>query len=225
MRIEVIVIILLVLITFGITGAFYGSLPDKMASHWNATGKVDGWMQKSTALLIIPITILVLSILFFILPLIDPLKKNIEKFKTIYYGFIIVFQLFMLLVQIHIILWNKGTKINPLVMFSVGISVLFLYMGYMMDKLKRNWFIGIRTPWTLSSDIVWDKTHKQGALLFKICGFLVLPGIFLPNIAIYLIMAPILLSSAYLIIYSYLEFKKLPESDKKQDDGKSDGEE
>lgn len=208
MKIELIAIFLILILSFGITAFFYNALPDKVASHWNAAGDVDGWMAKKSALSVVPVMMVILTLLFLVLPMIDPLKENIQKIIGIYYGFVIVFQLFMLMVQCFIILWNIGTKINPMTPMSAGIAVLFFYTGLVMDKVERNWFIGIRTPWTLSSDTVWKKTHEKGAVLFKVCGVLAIPGVIFNEFAIFFIMVPVILVSIYLIAYSYMEFKR-----------------
>lgn len=208
MKIEVAVIILVLILSFGITAFFYNSMPEKVASHWNAAGDVDGWMPKKAALSVVPVAMVVLTIMFFVLPMIDPLKENIQKIIGIYYGFVIVFQLFMLMVQCFIILWNMGNRIHPMTPMSAGIAILFFYTGLIMDKVERNWFIGIRTPWTLSSDTVWKKTHQKGAMLFKICGIIAIPGVIFPDFAIYFIIVPIILVSIYLVAYSYIEFKR-----------------
>ncbi len=77
-----------------------------------------------------------------------------------------------------------------------------------MEKAKRNWFIGIRTPWTLNSDAVWDKTHRIGGRLFKAAGIVALLGVFFPNHAILLILVPAILVASFTIIYSYFEYQR-----------------
>jgi len=93
---------------------------------------------------------------------------------------------------------------------TVGIlmAVLFYGIGVLLQHAKRNWFIGIRTPWTLSSDTVWDKTHKQGSVLFKICGLIALIGVFFKDYSIYFILIPIIVVSLYLTVYSYFVYSK-----------------
>jgi uncharacterized membrane protein len=78
----------------------------------------------------------------------------------------------------------------------------------LLEKAKRNWFIGIRTAWTLSSDTVWDKTHQLGAKLFKVTGLICLVGVFFQQYAFVFLIAPVLLVSLYLVIYSYVEYRK-----------------
>ncbi|MGB9695118.1 MAG: SdpI family protein, partial [Caldisericaceae bacterium] len=146
--------------------------------------------------------------LLLVVPLIDPLKENIKKFKDYYYEFIVFFLVFMLLVQLQTLLWNVGVKIQINLFIPILMGVLFYLIGVLLEKAKRNWFIGIRTPWTLSSDTVWDKTHKKGALLFKVCGVIALIGALFGSYSMYFILVPILVSTLFLLIYSYLEYQK-----------------
>jgi uncharacterized membrane protein len=89
------------------------------------------------------------------------------------------------------------------------IGVLFIFIGVLMRKAKRNFFIGIRTPWTLSSDRVWDETHRIGAILFMASGALaILGGFFGGMIAFWLMFVPLIGSSVFLIVYSYVLYRR-----------------
>jgi uncharacterized membrane protein len=91
---------------------------------------------------------------------------------------------------------------------SPAFATLFYYSGVLIENAKRNWFIGIRTPWTLSSDRVWDKTHKIGGKLFKIAGIVALAAVFFETAAIFFIIVPVIIVSIYTVVYSYLEYQK-----------------
>lgn len=198
----------LVIISFIVSFYVYSQTPENIATHWNGNGEVDGHMNKELGLFLIPGMLIGLVLLFKVIPKIDPLKENIEKFKQHYEGLIVVITAFMLFVHLQIVLWNIGIQISPNSTMPIGIGLLFLYLGFILDKTKRNWFIGIRTPWTLSSDSVWDKTHKIGAKLFKVAGVIALLGILFKEYSVYLIVGPALLIAGYTIVYSYLEHKK-----------------
>jgi uncharacterized membrane protein len=197
-------------LSFLIAAYTYPLVPEKLATHWNAAGEVDGYMQKSLqSAFFLPGLMIILVLLFFAIPHIDPLKANIMEFRPQYDLFILVFTSFMLLVQTQTILWNLGYMINPFIIISPGLAGLFYFIGFLMEKSKRNWFIGIRTPWTMSDDTVWEKTNKVGAKLFKIAAVLSLACAFIPEYAVYLIIALVLLAAAYTVLYSYLEYQKL----------------
>jgi len=179
-----------------------------MASHWNAQGEVNGYLSKFWGLFLLPFILTGLALLFIAIPRIDPLKENIEKSRKYYNRFIILFFIFMLLIQIHIILWNLGTKISLILILPIAIGIMFYYIGGLLENIKRNWFIGIRTPWTLSNEKVWTKTHKIGGKLFRLAGIIAFMGILFPDQIIYFIVIPAILIALYTIIYSYLEFQK-----------------
>ena len=201
------IIYAIILLSFILSIYFYAVMPEQMASHWNAQGNVDGYMPKFWGLFLMPFVLLGLLLLFNVIPKIDPLD-NIKKFKKYYDGFIIVMSIFMLFIHVQIILWNLGYMISPNYYIPVSIGLLFFYIGVLCENSKRNWFVGIRTPWTLSSDKVWDKTHKLGGKLFKIAGIIALIGIFFQNYVVYFILIPTFSVSIYLIVYSYVEFRK-----------------
>ncbi len=198
----------LIAMSFGVAIYLYPQMPETMASHWNAAGEVDGYMSKFAALFMMPAMALVLFGLFLIVPKIDPLKNNIAKFRRYFDIFILLFEIFLLYIYLLTIAWSLGWRFDMTAAMMPALAVLFYYMGIIIEKAERNFFIGIRTPWTLSSDRVWDKTHALGGKLFKVAALLTALGVFFPDHAIYLMLFPILGISAYLMVYSYLEFRR-----------------
>jgi uncharacterized membrane protein len=198
----------LVLLSYLLSIYFYPQMPEQMATHWDLRGEADGYMSKLWGLFFTPVVITVLTIIFLAIPRIDPKKENIEKFRKYYDRFIIIFILFMLVVHVQILLWNIGIQISPNALFPVGVGLLFYYIGILMEKAERNWFIGIRTPWTLSSDRVWRKTHRLGGKLFKIAGIVSILGVLSQELAIYFVIIPALFVAGFTIVYSYLEYQK-----------------
>jgi len=197
MRKNEITILVIILFSFILSFYFYPQMPEEIVSHWNAQGQVDGYISKFLGLFLMPFILIGLALLFNVIPRIDPLKKNIEKFRRYYDGFIILFLLFMLSIHLHGILWNIGIEINPFVILPIGFGLLFFCIGILCENTKRNWSIGIRTPWTLSSDVVWDKTHKIGGKLFKIAGVIALVGVFFQSHVLFFILIPVISVTAY----------------------------
>lgn len=202
-----IIVFLFVLLSLAISIYFYPRLPNKIPTHWNLQGEVDGYMTKFWGLFLMPMVLIVMSILFILIPSIDPLKANIRKFRNYFDGFIILLFLFMLFLQGFIVLWSLGTKIRPQIVFTIGLGILFFYIGILLEHAQRNWFIGIRTPWTLSSDSVWNKTHKIGGKLFKIIGIIALLGFFAGKYAFWFVIIPVIIISVYLFIFSYFQYQ------------------
>ncbi len=199
---------LIILVLFGVSFYFYPVLPAQMASHWDINGEVNGYLAKDFALFLVPVLAAFLCLVFFLIPRLDPLKQNIEEFVNYYYGFIVLLLLFMLLVQMHIILWNIGTKIDVLLTFPLGLGVLFFYIGILLEKTKPNWFIGVRTPWTLSSPSVWKKTHLLAGKLFKASGIISIIGILFPPYSLFFILIPVFITAIWSLVYSYFEYSK-----------------
>ncbi len=194
--------------TFIVSLAFYPKLPPQIATHWDAAGKVNGYMSRFWGVMIMPLILVGVTPLLIYLPKIDPTRKNAEGFREYYYDFIIVFLIYMFLVQLYVLLYNIGIKVKVDRFIYISVGFLFYFTGILIEKSKRNWFIGIRTPWTLSSESVWDKTHKLGAALFKLCGVIAVIGAFFGKYAVYFVLFPVIIVSVYLFIYSYEEYKK-----------------
>lgn len=201
-----IIVIILALFLFSLY--FYPLLPDKIATHWGINGNVNGYMNKFWGLFLVPMISVILFLFFILIPKIDPLKNNIKEFQKQFDKFILIIFLFLFYIHGLTILWNFGQHFNMGQAIAPGIGILFIYSGILMENVKRNYFIGIRTPWTLASENVWNKTHKLGGKLFKISGIIAVFGFIMPGFAIYLVIIPVIFSAIYSFYYSYIEFKK-----------------
>ena len=201
-------IALVLILTAVMTLVAYPLMPDAVASHWNAAGDLNGTMPKFWGLILIPLLMYGFCALLVVLPRIDPLRNNYQKFQDYYDGFILVFAVFFFFVQLQIILWGLGIHISPNLTMPVMIGILFIYTGFLIGHAEPNWFVGIRTPWTLSSDSVWKKTHQRGATLFKLAGVVSMIGILAGMYAWLFILIPAIAVALYTVVYSYIEFNK-----------------
>ena len=187
----------------------WNQLPEQMASHWNANDQVDGTMPKFWGVFMMPLIALGLMALFLAIPNIDPLKANIAQFRESFNLFTVLIIAFILYVHGLTLAWSLGFtsfKMSSAILPFIG--VLFIAIGLMLRKAKRNFFIGIRTPWTLSSDSVWDKTHQLGSILFMISGvFALIGGLFGGMIAFWLMFIPLMGSTLFLVVYSYILYR------------------
>jgi len=204
-----IAILTIILFSFAVAAFFYNRMPDRMISHWNAAGQANGYMTKCWALYLMPSISVLMYLLFLLLPKIDPMKKNFEKFRLWFDGLVLVIVTFLFYIYLLSLVANLGYPFNMTTMVLPAIGLLFIYLGYMMEHVKKNWFVGIRTPWTLSSDVVWNKTHMLAGKLFKMAGVFILCGIFLQRLVIWIVLFSVFWAAIYPVIYSYFEFKKL----------------
>ena len=146
------------------------SLPDRIPTHWNIEGEIDGWGGRATALWL-PLAGLGLNLLFALLPKIDPRRENYARFSGAYNTFRLVFALFwmgMVLLTLYSAYRPGALEAGRLIPAAVGL--LFCVLGNYMPKFKPNYFVGIRTPWTLASETVWRRTHRLGGILWFFGG-------------------------------------------------------
>jgi len=201
-------IILIIVLTLAITVLTYPALPDRIPSHWNINGEVDGYSSTLWGVVIVPLVMVPLTALLFLLPRIDPLRANYRKFRRYYDGFILVFAAFLFIIQLQILLSGLGYPVSPTLVYPIILGGLFVYLGFLIEHAEQNWFVGIRTPWTLSSERVWKKTHARGGTLFKIAGIIAIAGVLFGRYSLWFALAPILVVAVYLVVYSYLEFQR-----------------
>jgi uncharacterized membrane protein len=204
-----IVLIVLVLAQIGCSLLAAPNLPEEVPSHWNAAGEVDGYSSPTMAMFLMPAITLAIGLLLIFLPMIDPLRANVEQFRSLYHWFVAGFLVYFTYIHILTLLAGVGVAFNMTYALIPAFSLLFIGIGFLMDHTQPNWFIGIRTPWTLSSPTVWEKTHKVGAWLFKGAGLLSLAGLFLPTEAAFILMIfPILIASLGSVAYSYFAYRQ-----------------
>jgi uncharacterized membrane protein len=209
MKLSRITLIVLLIVFYGLALAFYSRMPDPMASHWGAQGEVNGYISRFWGMFLVPFITTGLALLFLAIPLIDPLKANIAKFRVYFDWFIAIFAGYMLFLYILTLLWNLGYRFDIFQVMLPVIAALFFFMGVLISKAKRNYFIGIRTPWTLNNDEVWDRTHRFGGRAFKIAAGISLLGIFWPETAIWFLLVPIVIVSVVTVLYSYVIYQKV----------------
>ena len=201
--------ITIILTLFALGALIYSTMPEQMASHWNANDEVDGYMNRFWGVYMMPLISVFILALFLLLPNIDPLKENILAFRKEFNLFILVMLIFMAYIWLLTLLWNLGNtsfKMGTAILPALGF--LFIFIGYLIRNSKRNWFIGIRTPWTLSSDTVWAEIHRIGGALFMISGFFAILGVFFGAYGVLFTLVPILGSTLFLYIYSYILYQR-----------------
>jgi len=199
--------IIIILAVFALSFYLYPNLPDKIPTHWNGAGEIDGWGAPWTIFLL-PITAVLTYALFLIMPSIAVFRKNIKSFKH-FNSMKLVIVLFFALIYAFTLLPVFNYDINITQLIFPTISIFLIYFGVVIPTIERNFFIGIRTPWTLASDHVWKKTHQLGGKLFIIAGIIMFFFIFVPyKIFIWLLLIKIFALIFLLFTYSYIIWKK-----------------
>jgi uncharacterized membrane protein len=165
-------VIILATVAFGV--AVYDRLPERMPMHWNARGEVDGYGSRFWGTFAIPAFLLVLWGILRAVPYLDPRREDIEKFRGAYEDLIIAVIAFTAMIQVAVVGSALGWPIAVGRIVPVGVGVLFLYLGNLLPRFRSNFFLGIRTPWTLSSDSVWTKTHRFGGYVMSAVGLMMI---------------------------------------------------
>lgn len=187
----------------------YPYLPDQMPMHWNIHGEVDGYWDKQYAAFFPPMLMIVLMVLFIFMPRIDPKKENYKKFSGSYTIFITIMNVFFLLLQSMTISYGLGVNIDISLVVNLGIGLLFIVLGNYLPRIKHNYFIGVRTPWTLANEKTWRKTHQLSGKLFVMAGILLVAISFLPGIYKFTGMLVVVLSTVLIAtIASYVFFNR-----------------
>src|SRR5216117_1595361 len=188
-------------------------LPPTVATHWNLNGTPDGYSSRAWALSIIPIVLVAMTVVFNVLPKIDPRRENYAKFLSSYWLIANAVIVFLLVAHGMIIAAGLGFSIKIDRLMPLGIGLLFVFLGNFLTRVEPNWFVGIRTPWTLSSDTVWRRTHRTGGWVFVIGGLVLASTALLPRAAFLpLLIATIVIMPAIPIVQSYVLWKRTIET-------------
>lgn len=200
---------LIIVAAFLIGILMYDKLPETIPIHWNFAGEVDGYGSKFIGLFVPPIIMIVLWFGMMYLPKIDPRKENYKKFDKSYGILQSVLLTFFFIIQVISILVSMGYDISINKIIPIVVGVLMIFIGNYMPKAKSNFFYGIKTPWTLSSEVSWKKTHRLGGKLFVISGLISILAhfIFSANIAGIVFFVCTLVAAIIPIVASYFYAK------------------
>jgi immunity protein, SdpI family len=187
----------------------YPQLAPTIATHWNVRGTADGFSSRAVAVSIMPLVILGLTGLFNVLPKLDPRRANYAKFIDTYWLIANAVILFILIGHGMIVATGLGYPVKVDRFMPIGVGLLFIVLGNYLTRVEPNWFVGIRTPWTLSSDTVWRKTHRTGGWLMVLGGLAVTASAFLPQSAFLpLLIGAVLVMAVIPIVQSYILWKR-----------------
>ena len=184
-------------------------LPDTVATHWNLRGEPDGYSSRLSAVLFMPLLILGLTVLFNVLPKLDPRQANYEKFRDSYWLIANAVIAFALVAHGLVLGSGMGYAVHIDRLLPLGIGLLLAFLGNYLTRVEPNWFLGIRTPWTLSSDAVWRKTHRTGGWLFVVGGLVIAAGAFAPRgVFLPLAMGTLVVVCVIPVVQSYVLWKR-----------------
>ena len=186
----------------------YPRLPPQVATHWDLRGEPDGFSPRLLAVALLPVVMLALRGVLAVLPSIDPKGENYRKFADTYWLLFNGMIGFMLLLHAVIVAHGIGYPVRVDRIAVGGIGLLFMLIGNFLGRVEPNWFIGIRTPWTLSSNAVWRRTHRVGGWIFVGGGAAIVATVFLPASALPILVGTVGLVVVVPVVLSYLLWKR-----------------
>lgn len=199
----------LMLISFILAVYFYQNFPAKVPSHWNINGEVDAYSGPLMGAFMVPVLMIIIYISFLLMPYLDPKKDQYIDFAPVYHKFKELILSFLFVLYFMAGLSGLGYKVNIGMYVPLMIGLMFIIMGFLFKKIKMNWFLGFRTPWTMSSEKVWSKTNKLGGQIMMISGVLMASTGFIPNtFKIIMFIIAISLLVFVLPVYSYFLYRQ-----------------
>lgn len=205
--------LLIVLAGFVIGAVFYPRLPAVVPTHWNGAGDPNGYGPKFVAAFLPPVINLAIYAAFILAPRIDPSGRNYYKFGGSYQLIKVVVMTLIFVIHTSALFAAVGAGLNLRVVTRIGLSLLFIIFGNVMTRFRHNYFVGIKTPWTLASEEVWRRTHRMAGPIWVIGGIVNLVFSFFTG-AYYsrFLIAVIIVIAGVPIVYSYIIYKKLDEN-------------
>lgn len=198
----------LVVAAFAMALMLYGQLPESIPTHWNAAGVVDGYTPKPWGPFVLPLVMAVMYLVLLAVPRISPRGYRVAPFQGVFEGIQAALVAFLFLINALVLLAGIGVSVPMARVVPAATGLLFVVLGNYMGKFTKNFFCGIRTPWTLASDEVWLRTHRLGGRLFVLAGVIVLVsgllgGGWVP------VVAALAVAVVTPVLYSYFLYRRL----------------
>lgn len=164
----------LILAMFLLGGYAWMQLPtgEQIPVHWNAAGEADRYGGKFEGLMLFPLIGIGTLALLAVIPRIDPKRTNIERSGKAYGMTMIGVMIFLTMIYITTTLTTLGYPLSLNRLLPIGMGIMFMVIGNYMGKVRQNYMFGIRTPWTIASELSWNKTHRMGGRMLFIFGLL-----------------------------------------------------
>lgn len=212
LRIRHLASLALVALAFVLSIAFYGRLPELVPTHWNARGEANGFTPKPWGPFVLPIAMTAVYAIRALVPRVSPRGYDVESFRGVFETLLVAILAFLLLVHVLTLLAGTGMDVPMARTIFAGLGILFVVMGNVLGKVRKNFFVGIRTPWTLANDEVWLLTHRLAGKLFVISGVvLFVAGLLGAGTPVVLI--AVVVTGVVPVAYSYVVHRRLSSVD------------
>lgn len=207
-KIANIICLAFIAIAVGAAAFFYPSLPEQIPTHWNIEGQVDGTMSKPWGVIILPLAAIFVFLLMKVIPVISPQGFRTDQSTGVLNVFTVTLVGFMTGVALLVLLEASGRDVHINEMIFGGVGMLFIVMGSYLGKVQKNYFLGIRTPWTLANDEVWNRTHRFSGWVFVLMGLFLFLNAFV-RFPVRWLLGAIIFTALIPVIYSYILYRRI----------------
>jgi uncharacterized membrane protein len=209
-RIANIISIISMLLVASYIAWVYPGLPDPMPTHWNAAGQADDFTAKALGAPLIAATPWFIFIVFKLIPIVSPRGFRTESFSDVINVLMTASVLFGCVISVGVTRAARDANADISTFVFVAVGFLLVVIGNFMGKFRKNFFLGIRTPWTLASDEVWAKTHRIGGWCFVAAGvFMVIMGVFASSMGMPWVITIVGTLALIPTVYSYIAYRRV----------------
>lgn len=200
--------VVLIAVTVALTLAWYPQLPDPMPIHWNAAGEVDGYMSKRWGAALLPGTAAFMLLVMKLALLLSPKQYRTDELVLYTALFQVLLTAFLCTIAVLVLLESLGhdTRLDRVIF--AGIGLILMVVGGILGRVRKNFFLGIRTPWTMRNDEVWDRTHRLGGKLFMLAGLLLVINAFV-RLDLRLTLPAVVVLMLIPVVYSWIIYRQL----------------
>lgn len=201
--------VILVCVAVAMSVWAYPLLPALVPTHWNASGQINGYSSRIFAASFTPALMALIWLLMLVLPAISPRGFRLDSSAGAFY--IAMLAVMALVLVVHVMILRSALTQAPpsLVLIHASIGTLFVVIGSLLGNVKKNFWFGVRTPWTLASDEVWTRTNKLAGRLFLIGGILIVIASFVPSVRVGSIVVIVGVTAVTSIVYSYVVYRRI----------------
>jgi len=193
--------------------AVWDRLPERMATHFGFRGQANGWSSRTTFVILMPALTLLIAFILVIAPRLDPKRRNFPLHANAYWAVVNGALVLFALMDVMLIGYNIGWRINLGMIIGVGMGALFVLIGNLLTRVRPNWIFGVRTPWTLSSDRAWRETHRVAGYLFVATGLTdMLMALVWPRAVYAVLIGGGAIAAVVSVVWSYFAWKRDPEA-------------
>ncbi len=187
----------------------YDRLPERIATHFNVQGEADGWSSRLFGAFGMPVCAAIAVGLCNILPSVLPRRENLLRFEDTYWFMANLIVAFLCAMNVMVLGYALGWPVSAPTFVLLGLGAMFTILGNVLPRTRSNWFMGIRTPWTLDSETVWRATHRLAGRTFVAGGLVTMAAAFLPaRLQPVVAVAALVVAGFVPVVYSYLVWRR-----------------